>query len=623
MSDNRPGEVQRSLESGGNLFLNKFWTGIYQNRSPLFTPISVLGIQLVARQDALIDGENLQLTPQFTLRRRYGFQRSCTSAFGSSEWPLAYFSFEELNGTVLPLVDTQTNIYSFTSSVKTSIYTKAGGAGQTSFNSVGNTLYFCDGVSANKWNGTTVSKMGIVPPISAPTRTGVFGGTIQIFTGWQYVYCYTNSSTGHVSTASPACISTGALANVTSITVQGAGSTDPQVDFVQIYRTADGGAQFYFVAEIANTGTWSYSDTTADANLNTFIIAPVAGVNNPPPAGMSLLTWYAGRLWGVSGNVVYFSAGPDATNGVGAECWPSGNNFTVPGDITAVAPLSIGLVLFTKDTAFIITGQVSPFAAPNTWQTNFGVASQNSLAQDLDNLFLFTTRGQVYSVSTSSGVTEIGFNEEAQLAAFNPSKVYVVLHRSGPDEGVFIADGNSNIYRYSQLSKSWDTVIQPVGGVGAIASIELTSANWRLMAGRPTGSGFILNRDLNTWSDDGQAYPAFGTIGSITVAPPRQVANIESVLTQITAVGTYPTISVMLNEITDNGQLPSTFVALPNPVPDPPQLAGSKSVWTRRHDLKAGQSPLPLHVQHLQIKVSFPSEAQPNEVLGIGIAHKT
>ena len=612
-------DVRRNLQEGGGLYVNKWWTGLYQNRSPLFTPVSAMGIQLISRQDALWDGANLQITPQFTLRRRYGFLRASSSAFGSSEWPLGYFSFENLSGTVTPIVDTQTNVYSFTPSSKTPIYTKAVGAGQSSFNTVANTMYWCDGKNAKKWNGTTVSNMGIAAPVAAPTISSYSAGSLTAFTGWKYGTCYTNSSTGHVSTMSPASASTGAQTNV-SVNLTGAGSTDPQVDFIQIYRTADGGGIYYFVAEVANTGTWTYTDSTADASLNNLIIAPQSGVNNPPPTGLSLLVWYAGRLWGASGNTLYYSAGPDCTNGVGPEAWPAGNNYALPGDITALAATTNGLIIWTKDAAYVTTGSNSAnFTVPQLWQSNFGVANQNCVGQDGDNLFIFTTRGQVFSF-TANGLSEIGFLEEAQFGAMTPTKVYVAVHRSGPDEGIFISDGSANIYRYSQSSSSWDTPIKPVSGCGAIASIELTSANWRLMMGRNTGSGFILNRDLNTWTDDGSTYSAFATIGSLTVAPPRQVANIASVLTQLTAVGTYPTVSVMLNEITDTGAAPSTFVALPNPVPDPPQLPPSKTVWTKRHDLKAAQSPLSGHVSHLQIKVAFAAEAQPNELLGIGLA---
>ena len=609
-------DVKRNLETGGGIYLDKWWTGLYQNRSPLFTPVSAMGIQMIARQDALWDGRNMMITPQFTLRRRYGFLRYCSSAFGSSEWPLTYYSFQNLSGTITPIVDTQSTVYSFTPTSKTSIFTKSTTA-QSSFEDVGNILYWCDGTSSKKWNGATVTNWGIAAPTVAPTLS-FSSGSLSPTVGYQYVYVYRNSSTGHISTASPTSANTGPQTSK-NISVGYTASTDAQVDKIDIYRNDDGGAVYYFLAEVSNA-TSSYTDSTPDAGLDDLLIAPVADVNNPPPSGMSLTVWYAGRLWGASGNTLYYSGGPDTLNGVGPEAWPPINNFPVPGNITALASTSQGLIVWTTDDAYVVLGtNASTFTAPQLWQANWGVANQNCVCQDGDNLFIYTTRGQMWSYS-ASGLQEIGFMEGTQLGAFTPANVYITIHRSGEDEGIFVSDGSSNIYRYSQVASAWDTVIQPVGGVGCIESIEVTAGNWRLMAGRPTGSGYILDRDTSTFTDDGSTYPAWATVGSLMVAPPRQVANIASVLIDATAIGTYPTVSVLLNETTDLGSAPATFITLPNPVPDPPQLAASQSIWMKRHDLKAAQYPLSGHVRHMQVKIAFPSEAHPNELLGLGLA---
>lgn len=623
-----PEQNIHKVETPGTLFLNRFWTGLYLNRSPLYTPISALGIQLIQRQDALFGGSNMQLTPQFTLRRRYGFLKACSQAFGSSEWPLTFTAFENLAGTIKQIVDTQTNVYSYTSSALTSIYTK-GTTGQSSFQTVANMLYWCDGNAAKKWDGTTVSNMGIATPATAPTLSFA-SGSLSPTVGFQYVYVFKNSTTGHISTASTASASTGVQSSK-NVTVQGSRSTDAQVDKVDIYRTKDGGAIFYFLAEIANppSGTWSYTDSTADSGLNTSIIAPVAHVNDPPPSGLSLLTWYAGRLWGASGNTLYFSGGPDTTNGVGTEAWPPGNNFTVPGDIKALAPTSQGLVIFTKDNAFVTTGTNSAnFTTPNLWQANAGVASQNSVVQDGDQIFFFTSKKQLFSFGPS-GIEEIGFlisqspfSVSPTLSGFTAANIYLAVHRSGGDEGIFISDGATHFYRYSQVSNSWDTVSTPAGsgGCSAIASVEMSDGTWRLLMGRAAGSGYVLERDTSTWSDDGTSFAASAIIGSITVAPPRSTFSMASITLQVASVGTYPTVSVMLNEIQDLGSGAAQFTALPNPVPEPAQLPLASSMWTKRHDLKAAQTVLPQMVQHFQAKVVFASEAQANEIYGLGVA---
>jgi hypothetical protein len=697
-------DIQRRLDTTQEIYINKWWTGLYKNRSPLFTPVSAMGIQLIARMDALWDGANIMITPRYSLQRRYGFVRYCPSQVILGV-PLTFFSYQDLTGNVYPLVDTTTAVQVFTPLGLTTLFTKSGGASQTSFQAVLNTLYFVNGVDLQKWtNESTLSQIGINAPTVAPSLSYSNGGVLQPIVGYSYGYCFQNSTTKHLSTMSPISADTGPLNNQTvaehhtvpgtgpytitvnnsatfladegvvvnatnvpltvvagspgsgqysvtsgvytfniaqagvpmqisyayaltggtgmNITVQGSRSVDAQVDKVVIFRTDDGGAEYFFLSTVNNPGSggWSYTDNTPDSGLNDLDIAPVDFANNPPPTGLSLLTWYAGRLWGASGNTLYFSGGPDTINGVGEESWPPANNFPVPGSITALAPTSNGLVVWTKDDAYVVTGNSSStFTAPMLWQLNWGVQNQNCVSQDGDNIFIITSRGQIFNFS-ANGLNEIGALNEYQLAAFNPANSYIVVHRSGPDEGVFVCDGSANIYRYSQVANAWDTVIIPAGGCKAIASIEVSPANWKLMMGRASTNSYLLARDLNTFTDDEVTYPAWVTVGSITVAPPRKVANLDAVLTQFMPVGTYPTVSVLLNEVADLGIFPATFVALPHPVPDPPQLPPTQTIWTRRHDFKAAQNPLSGHVSHLQVKIQFKSEAQQNEILGIGLS---
>lgn len=825
------------IETPETLYVNRFWTGLITNRSPLFVPISALGIQIIERQDVLWDGQNMMLTPQYTLKRRYGSSKLCSSAFGGSEWPLTMFTFQDLTGALHKLVDTQTELNVYTSASQGPIYNKVAGAGQSSLVEVADMLYWCDGKSANKWDGTNRSQLGINTPTVTPTAAnsavsppqpawvastfynsslclidnntpahiqklttaGTTGGSIPTFnnTGgtttdgsavwtdqgvavrqsthayssgniiadsytisgvvhtpygdypysytyyfffkcttagtsagtspdftsslgttitdgtvvwtnigqqvywsgapagavnvgattlvslatqindsnnnlqnvwtpgksggahptwataagaitaesgstlsWQcggvnqfsapgtapclYVYCYKDSTTGHVSTASAPSMSVILAAN-SQMLVQGQYSSDGQVDTIEIYRTKQGGSIYYFLADISNvsgTGTWNYPDAITDNGLNTLIVAPIAHANDPPPAGMSILVWYAGRLWGASGNTLYYSGGPDTTNGVGEEAWPPGNNYTLPGNITALIATSGGLIIFTSDDAYLTTGTTSAtFTVPILWQQNWGVPSVNAVTQDGDNCYIFTSKGQVFNFNGSNGsMSEVGQPNATKFAAMTPASVYLAVHRSGQDEGLFISDGSANLWRYSQVGQAWDTPYAIVGGIGAIASVETSLNNWQLAIGRPTGGGYLLARDVTTYADDGSPYTAFLTLGSLTVAPLRQVMTMQSVLAQLMAVGSYPTVSVMLNEVTDLSNRPATFTALPNPVPDPPQLPQSLSLWTKRHDLKSAQVPLPQYVQHLQIKMSFAAENAASELLGFGVA---
>jgi len=1045
-------DIKRNLQDGG-LYIDKWWTGLYKNRSPLFTPVSAMGITLISRRDALIDGLNMAISQQYTLKRRFGHSKACSIPFGVGEWPLTFASFQQLSGNIIPMVDTQTNVYTFGPTSKTSIYTKLPGAGESSFVSDLVWMYWVDGKSANKFDGSKVWNLGIAAPTTAPSirtiesgaaaanvawqastwfstmgimvdpnnnveqliavnnngsafglsgtgqpqwnntpgsitteSTGVqwrnegqlgtfaqFGGfykfendttfygngtqaiisgylwdsihkilyeqtysagagiglpvngnpgfsgvlgstsitgfctfSVSIFplrqpsawapgtvyatsgnaatfvyqpsappstaqtpvylmrcvtggtsagsysapsfpavnapagittidgqltwislgsanwiaghaftawtsssnhafscikdtngnlqvcivsgnggsvhpvwgttygaqtdesaksngqlgdgtavwvcvgqdTGWKsntihylpasgfnaplqsnsygsaslvdsngnsefvtntgvsgsgshpvwatatggttsdgtspaitwtnngvpllhsfswsngYAYAYSykarattdfystltgsplalpippgstfgalpapsGSKSGGISTASPVTLVVGSNAGAENILTM-IGSTDPQVDTIVIWRSKDGGgsSNMFELTEIPNpavvngiAGTATYTDFQIDSILNTQILAPIANSNNPPPTGASILVWHAGRLWAAVGNVLYFSGGPDTAPGVGQESWPPGNNFPLPGNITALTSTTSGLIISVNDDAYVSTGTTSAtFTVPIIWQANFGVPSMNAVAQDGDNVFFFTTKGQIWHFS-ANGLAEIGYLNAVDFAAMNPASVYLAIHRSGTDEGVFVSDGSTNLWRYSQNSSSWDTPAQIVGGVKTISSIETSNGTWNLLLGRATGSGFILGRDLTLYTDDSAAYHAFATVGSLVVAPPRQVANITSVLVQARVVGNYPTLYVMLNEITDISVFPATFTVLPNPVVDPPQLVGfQNTIFMKRHDFKAASVPMPQHVQHMQIKIDFGSDTVGNELMGLGLA---
>jgi hypothetical protein len=597
--------ISRNLETSG-LYINHWLSGLVTQRSPLYVPVSAMGLQTINRLDTLWDGLNAEISPLFTPVRRPGYGQYCSATF--SVPILAFHSFKNLSGTVRTLADSTVNVGSFNTTTNTLVFSKTAST-QGSFVDVGNTMYYCDGNDNDlkKWDGTTVSKWGIAKPVTAPTLSFT-SGSLSPKSGYTYCFVYRNSSTGHISTASPRSGSTGPQTSK-NIVVGYTASPDSQVDFIDIYRNNDGGSIFYFNASVANS-TGTYTDSITDSGLNNDLVAPLTG-NDPPPTGMSLAIFHQGRMWGVVGNKVYWGSGPDTTNGVPEESWFLPNVFTFPGQVTALASTSVGLIVFTTADAFIITGSSLADFQHGLWQKNFGVMSQNCIAQDGDTLFIFTSRGQLFQIS--GGLDEIGQHIRAKLQAMTPANVYIALHRSGEDEGLFVSDGSANIYRYSIALSAWSPVAQPVGGVRTIQSIETTAGTWSLMAAPPS-TGHIMRRTPGTFLDDGSTYAGFFTVGSLVLAPPRKTAKIESILAEVVPVGTYPTISVLLNEVS------GTFTALPNPVADPPLLAASTTLLMKRHDLRAAQTPLPLEVRHLQIKVSWPAENFKNELTGLGIS---
>ena len=901
------------------LVIDRFVTGLYTHRSPLFTPFRQVGISVSPFRDALIDGLNIEHSDNYTLQRRPGFPRYCAQGFAAGEWPLNLGSFRNLSGTVYPLVDTQNALYTFGQLSLAPILTKST-TSQGFWQEVGNKLYYTNGTDVKKWDGTTVTNWGIQAPSAAPkiTSTGngafwqpnfaggggayiildpngffqktpaynitganqpiwntVVGGTTVDnttlwtnrgpFAGWapatvytlgsiisdsngnlqevttagtsgattpawattiggtttdntvtwtlrgigfynpvsqsgpayagtvtqsgfeaswtninnvkaadgayatatlnvgngdtsnnllvtnlgfaipggatisgirveigryasrvstvqdvyvqllkasaitgtpkalstfwganfvnaQYgtsgdmwgatlapadinatgfgvvlsvgasnnpnfsvnanvdyirvtVYYYTgtpptagtgqitaragyqyaavyHTTSGHVSTASAPTYTTGQIIGQFGIVLSVPGSADTQCDTVDFYRTADGGALFYYLGSSANgVGNVTFTDNAIpDNSLNNQLIAPQNHLNDQPPSGGSQIAFWQGRLWMAVGNYVYFNAGGDAVNGVPEEAWPPANVFTFPGMVTSLAPTSQGLLVFTSDAWYVILGgpQTLTFY-PQHVQDNFGVSSPNCITVDGDQVFVYTTSKQLFSVSPS-GRSETGWNIGDLLRAnFNPTTAYISLYRNGEDSGLYLSDGNSRIARFGLNANTWSTLAGVVAGVGAIGNVETSLGNYSLIAGRSTGSGFLLYRNTSNFTDDGVSYQAYATIGSVTLSQPGALlVPVWHVLGYFTAVGSVPSVSVMWNEISPTaGQ---GFINLPTAIPEPPIGAdASATVLAYRWPTNMNKQKKSQMAHHVQIKYTFASEAKKNEILAAGL----
>jgi len=475
-------------------------------------------------------------------------------------------------------------------------------------------LYMCNGTDANKWDGTTTTKWGITAPSTAPTLSFSSGSLSPVSKiGYSYVYTFENSSTGHISTASPQSANTGPRTSK-NIGVSGDRSTDAQVDKINIYRTLDGSTTYNFLTQIANppSGTWSYTDSTADTGLNDDVHPSLDHLNDPPPAGISNVIFHMGRMWVSVDNLVYFGAGGDTLSGIPEECFPPANVFKFPGKVTGLLSHSAGLLVFTSDNVYIIYGSDTLTFASKMWLDNFGVKTPNCIAQDGDLFYIYTSRRQLFEIGSS--LTEVGWAIGDQLKAnFDPTSSSLALHRNGSDAGLFISNGTTDMFRYNLSFQCWSPVARPTGGINFISSIETVAGTWTLLGGRAAVSQYILGRDLSSFTDDGGTYSAYATVGTIVLAPPGQQFGLDSILVERMPMGSAHTLSVLLNEIS------GTFTTIPNPVSDLWQLPATTSVISQRHDLRAATAPLPQIMRHLQIKIAFASEAAKNELLGLAV----
>ena len=133
------------------IFTSRFFSGLWTNRSPLrdATTTRIVEKFYGAAGDALIAGSNVEISNKLTLNRRPG-----TSIFDSNIWGgIDRFYVDRIfNSTeeIIKLIVDGAEIYQLYQGVKSTIFTKGVGAGQGYFQSVGNTLYFSDGVDQKK-----------------------------------------------------------------------------------------------------------------------------------------------------------------------------------------------------------------------------------------------------------------------------------------------------------------------------------------------------------------------------------------------------------------------------------------------------------------------------------------
>ena len=240
------------------------------------------------------------------------------------------------------------------------------------------------GVTAATTTGSSQPSWSSTP--GATTSDGAtvvwtcYGPGVTITTGsYQWSYSY-HGVDGSLTTASPISgIYSGILGSSSttfSITVSGPGTTDPQCDQIWIWRTVQGGSVLFFDGSVPNPGAgtsvatpWTYTDTVPDVStnggpsLNEFIEAPIALSSNPPPVGLTSLTYHLGCIFGAVGNLVQYSDGPLVTSGNGNTAWNPGNVFVFPSTVVRLFPTSSGDRKSTRLNSSHITRSRMPSSA--------------------------------------------------------------------------------------------------------------------------------------------------------------------------------------------------------------------------------------------------------------------
>ena len=134
------------------LYTSRYWSGLVTQRSPLRSAGSSYEERyLGTRGDAFIDGSNCEITPKLTLARRPGNPVYNSNNFTSVDAFFAFRQFGPNSESIRVLADTATSVNDITGNGNTVVFSKSAGAGQTYFQSVGNTLYFGNGIDQRKY----------------------------------------------------------------------------------------------------------------------------------------------------------------------------------------------------------------------------------------------------------------------------------------------------------------------------------------------------------------------------------------------------------------------------------------------------------------------------------------
>ena len=433
----------------------------------------------------------------------------------------------------------------------------------------------------------------------------------------------TGSESGGISTASPAFNIVGSNAGAVN-TVSGIGSTDPQVDTIVIWRSPDsaaGSSNMLELTEIPNpppvngqAQPWTFKDylpdnpTSVYPGLDVLSPAPIGDVNDPPPSNYIPMVYNFQRIWGSSGQLVQWSGGPDTLVGNPNECYNPDDDFPYLANVLRLIKNSQGIVVFTTDSTEFLGGgpQTSSFYTV-TLAPGIGLGNFNGADSYAGEIFFVSADSQFKSINPSLQLSNLGFPIGDQIADLDSSKVYVAVNQVGVDNAIYIADGSTgwwrcNPHQVPQNEPIWSPFASITNGCKMVQSVEISPGQKRLLVGGTSCNQQILERNLNTFSDNGVAYSeCYFVMGSITLCHPGQVAILRAL--EIDGNMT-PKVGVLIDEIA------GSFTTLSQPVYDPPALYGttlSPTSYFPNRWYFAQKSNTPNRCRHLQIRVDMPS----------------
>lgn len=286
------------------------------------------------------------------LAKRTGYTQHNTESLGAYAITGLYRFYKLDTSTKYTLAVCDTVLYKLANSdpwAGTSIKTGLTTGADMYFTAFNNRCYFCndeDGLFKFGVSTTAVRTVGITAPAAKPTGVaGDSGGSLGV---GNYKYCYTYvDEDGYESNASPVSDAVD-VASGEKVTLTIVNSSDAKVATRNIYRTAVGGAIYYYDGEVADNTTTTYVSSSADTSLGT----QVSVNHDTAPTDPQVICKRNNRIY----------VGDDANLCISAlsdvEYFPAAWFQKTPDrrKIIGILEQMRTLIVFTEDTISVLTG---------------------------------------------------------------------------------------------------------------------------------------------------------------------------------------------------------------------------------------------------------------------------
>lgn len=207
-------------------------------------------------------------------------------------------------------------------------------------------------------------------------------------------------------------------------------SSDPQVDSIRIYRIGGLSTSSTLVATVSN-GTTSYTDSTKDVDLQSTLLSDGVLIASAPPTSLTSLTEAYAMLFGVQGSKLRYTPIDNPNS------WPELYFIDYADDITGIAPVATGLLIFTQFTTYLVTGTSPDTLTSQLLRDDQGCLSRQSIQ---------TSRGSALWVS-SDGICvstgdDIQIVTKSKLGKISINPIDSILF----DEEYYVLDSLGTIF---------------------------------------------------------------------------------------------------------------------------------------------------------------------------------